>query len=271
MTQDGQATYIPRPTRRSVAKGAAWAVPAIAVAAAAPAYAASRATLTTSVCSLFYGGGTVNYQTHSMYLGVSSSTGSIPAGTTLTWTVAMGGTGNEVPTTNYSQNDSWTLTLSPAAGTVASTFTATLRFNTDYAINGTWCAPALVWTDIYSIRPGATVSVSTGGTVGSNGTLTTSGLSYTVAKRYPNSINQSGRSPHVYGTRSGAQTCWPAIQWSRLLSNNGYDNVTTYPAGTTVSTPCTWGSTSCTGTTGTSTPRASSTVQSGQYSQPQIC
>lgn len=268
MTESTSRTNV---SRRTIAKGAAWAVPAIAVASAAPAYAASRPAVATSVCNLFYGGGTINNQTHSIYLGVTSSTGVIPAGTRLTWTVSMSGSGNQVPTTNYSQNNIWTLSLSPASGTVATSFTATLTFNQDLTIGtGQWCAPALVWNDTFLIRPATTITVNTGGTVADSGSLATGGLTYTVAKRHPTSINQTGRAPHIYTTRTGAQTCWPSIQWSRLLSNNGYDNVTTYPSGTSVTAPCTWSSTSCTGTTGTSTPRASGPA-SGQYVTAQVC
>lgn len=261
-------------SRRTIAKGAAWAVPAIAVASAAPAYAASRQVLTTSVCQLFYGSGTVNYQTHSIYLGVTSDSGVVPAGTTLSWTVSMSGSGNEVPTTNYSPNDIWDISLSPAAGTVASTFTATLTFNQDLEIGtGTWCDPALVWTNVYAIRPATSVTVSSDGAVGGGaGTVSPGGLTYTVAKRHPTSVNQSGRSPHVYTSRSGVQACWPEIQYSRLITSNGKDNVTTYPAGTAVTTtPCTWNGTSCTGTSGTSTPRSSSTAQDSQYLQSAVC
>ena len=270
-------------SRRSVAIGAAWAVPAVAFAGAAPAFAASRRTVTGTICRLFYGSGTINYQVHSVYLGVTSSDGIIPAGTVLTWTftVSGGGSGtggnNLIPTTNYSANGSWTMTLSQATGTaITGTFTATLTFNADYNTGagpgGTWCAPALVWTDIYTIRPGASLSVTSTGSLPTNkGTFTGGSLSYTVARRHPTSINTSGRTPHVNVSKSGAQACYPEIQWSRLLSYDGYDNVTTYPAGTTVPNPCTWSVTSCSGTTGLSTPRAGATVQSSQYVTAQLC
>lgn len=263
-------------SRRTIAKGAAWAVPAIAVASAAPAYAASRPTVVAaSVCSLFYGSGTVNYQTHTINLGVTSSTGVIPAGTTLTWTVSMSGSDNEVPTTNYSQNNIWTLSLSQASGAVATSFTATLTFNQDYTLpdgaNSTWCAPGLVWTNIYSIRPATTVSVSTSGTVGDSGSLNPGQLTYDVAKRYDSS--SSNPIPHIYTTKSGSQACWPSIQYSRVLSANGRDNVTTYP--TDVIPPgsrCTWADYRCNSSaTGQSSPAYVAGPFADQFVQPAVC
>lgn len=108
-------------SRRSLAAGAAWAVPAIAIASAAPAMALS-AGVQGSICRLFYGDGTINTQTHSMYLGVTTTNGIIPKDTVISWTVCVtgGGSGtggtNEYPTTNYSANGSWTLTLSGTSG-----------------------------------------------------------------------------------------------------------------------------------------------------------
>ncbi len=271
------------PSRRTLAKGAAWAAPVVAVAATAPAFAASQPPVVSgSICQLFYGGGTINYQTHSMYLGVKSSTGIIPAGTVLSWNICVSGGGsgtggtNEVPTTNYSATAAWTLSLSQTSGNAITggCFTATITFNQNYTTGagpgGTWCAAALLWTDIYSIRPGASVSATSNAptgpvTSGGSGTLT-----YTAARRHPTSINSSGRTPHYYLTRSGTQNCYPAVQYSVLLSNTGYDNVTCYPSGTTVANPCNWDGLGCVGTTGLCAPREGG-VQGGQYTQPQLC
>ncbi|ROZ63044.1 hypothetical protein EDL96_08015 [Kocuria soli] len=179
-------------TRRRIVTTAAWTAPAVLAATAAPAYAASQNQITTSVCQLFYRGGRISYQTHSIYLGVTSTEGVVPRGTVLTWTVQVsgGGTGtggtNESPTTNYSQNNAWTLSVSPSTGTVPS----------------------------------------------NQGSVVDSSLSYTVARRHPSSVNSTGRTPHVYRTRSGGQSAYPTIRWSRLITNNGYDNVTRYPDNT---------------------------------------
>lgn len=96
-------------------------------------------------------------------------------------------------------------------------------------------------------------------------------LNYTVARRHPTAINTAGRTTHIYVSKSGRQTCWPEIRWSRLLSNDGADNVTCYPAGTVVSSPCTWGGTTCDTPAGTCTPKWTTTVQSAQYVTPKLC
>ncbi|MFZ2503371.1 MAG: hypothetical protein WAW88_11935, partial [Nocardioides sp.] len=99
-------------TRRSLARGAAWTLPVVAMAAPAPAFAASPPKITGTVCALFYGSGTINLQVHTITLGLTSDTGTIPAGTVMTWTVTQSGgsagTGgaNEVPTAATSA--SWT-------------------------------------------------------------------------------------------------------------------------------------------------------------------
>ena len=182
---------------RSIAKGDAWATPAIAIGATAPAFAASahKPTISGSICQLFYGSGTINQQTHSMYLGITTTTGTIPAGTTISWTICVSGGGgtSEVPTTNYSANGIWTLTLSPAT------------------------------------------------------------------------INTTGRTPHYFLTKSDTQTCYPPVQYSRVLSSNGTDNVTCYPSGTSVTSSCTWDGRFCnSSTTGLCTPPYVGGAQSGQ-------
>lgn len=276
-------------SRRTLAKGAAWAIPAVTVVGAVPAFAASGGpTVSGSICRLFYGDGTINYQTHSIYLGITTSTGIIPAGTTISWTIAVSGGGagtggtNEVPTTNYSANGSWTLSLDQTSGNaiVGGMFTVTIHFNTDYTTGagpgGTWCNAALVWTDIYSLRPGASISVSSNAPTGSGIVSGGSGtLSYTVARRHPTSVNTTGRTPHIYISKSGTQACYPGIGYSRLLNTNGTDNVTTYPAGTTLPTssnPCTWDGRFCwSATGGLSTPAYLGGAASGQYDTPQVC
>lgn len=202
-------------SRRTLAKGAAWSVPVIAVSAPAWAAAASRTVVGASICSLFYGSTTsVNYEVHSIYLGVTATDNLIPAGTTFTWTVTMSGSGNEVPTLNYSQNNSWTLSTSPAPGDVASSFTVTLRTNTAVSASSINCAPALVWNDIYSIKPATTVTISTKVTGTNLGGTTPSTLSYTVAKRTLTGINETGRRAHIYLSKSGGQTCYPTIRYT---------------------------------------------------------
>ena len=237
----------PAVRRRTLVKGAAWAIPSVVTAVAAPAYAASRPSVGGAVCQLFYRAGAgVNYQTHSMSLAVTSSTSSVPAGTVITWTVALsGGSVMEVPTTNYSANGRWTLATSPAAGTAATSFTVTLTVNnSDVTVSELNCTPRLIWNDTSSVTGGTTVSISST-TTGSNiGTGVASALSYRVAARYPTSVNSRGRRAHAYLSKSGGQACYPAIQYvmtaaSKLSTcgDNGNDTSTTYPDGTCARLP----------------------------------
>lgn len=202
-------------SRRTLAKGAAWSVPVIVASAPAWAAAASRTVVGASVCSLYYGStSSTSYEIHSIYLGVSATDNLIPAGTTFTWTVTMSGTGNEVPTLNYSQNNAWTLSTSPAPGEVATSFTVTLRTNTEVTASSINCAPALVWNSNYSIRPETTVTISTAATGTNLGGGTPASLTYTVAKRTPTGVNNTGRRAHIYRSKSGGQTCYPEIRYT---------------------------------------------------------
>lgn len=269
-------------SRRAVAQGLAWSVPAVAATAAAPAFAASPTTVGGSACSLFYGAGGTNNQTHEVSLGVTSTTGIIPAGTVLTWTITVGadpsGRTSGVPTTNYSANDLWDLTLSPSTGSIG-TLTATMRFNQDYNYGnpgGTWCAAQLVWNDTFILRPRAPMTVTSNGATTAPAGVTSAGtgtLAYTVAKRHPNSVNTTGRQPHVYTSKSGTQECYPAIGYSRVLNSNGTDNVTTYPAGVTPpGDRGAWdGRYAWPNATGQSSPAYRAGAASGQWNQPAVC
>lgn len=269
-------------SRRTIATGLAWSVPTMAAVSAAPAFAASHHTITNNVCQLFYGAGSVNTQTHSIHLGVASSSGTIPAGTELSWTVTVGtdpsGRASMVPVTDYSPNASWDLTLSQTTGSVG-TFTATLRFKQEVVLaapNTTWCGPTIIWDSSVELKPRAPITVTSNGVIKGPASVTSGGtgtLSYIAARRYAPTINDTGRAPHIYSSRAGVQTCYPAIQWSRLLSRNGYDNATTYPAGITPpGTRGTWNGTSVASSpTGQSTPVATSTVQSNQYVTAAVC
>lgn len=224
-------------SRRSVAKGAAWAAPVVLASSAIPAYAASRTQISGTVCGLFYGAGaSVNYQVHNISLGITSSTGLIPAGTTITWNFTMSGTGAmESPTTNYSQNNNWSLAVSPAPGTQTSSFTVTFTANANMTAAEINCGPRLIWNDTFSIKGGNTISMTSSVT----GALSTpSSLSYVVANRFPSSVNTSGRTPHRYLSKTGGQACYPDIQYvltgaSRhsVCGVNGSDTSTVYPDG----------------------------------------
>lgn len=273
----GETRQVGAASRRQVATGALWAVPTVVMSTAAPSLAASSAVITGKVCKLFYGSGTVNYQTHSIYWGVTSDTGTIPAGTVVKFTVIVdpstnpdGLTGWDVPTNEYPAGYSvtstagpWYISYSPARGTAltgSQSFTVVITFNEAYV--GSFCA-ASIWNDTFTLRPASTISIS-GATVTGAASAGTSGLSYQAARRYPNSINSTGRLPHVFISKSGLQSCYPPVQWSIVLSKTGADNVTTYPSGYTVPSPCTWDGLTCSGTTGTSIPRLGA-VQTAQF------
>lgn len=87
-------------SRRTVAKGAAWAVPAVTVANVTPALASSSQPIRAHVCSLsFPRGREPDIQSMKIRMGITSLTGQpIKAGTTLTWTLTcdssdLGGAG----------------------------------------------------------------------------------------------------------------------------------------------------------------------------------
>lgn len=240
-------------SRRSVAKGAAWAVPALTVGAPA-AYAAvsGSTTVTGSVCGITYDDGTESQQNMRVYLGVDTSTGIIPAGTTLTWTVnTSGGTAanNEVPTTNWSAGSTWTLTTSPAAGTVASSYTVTMTFASDLKVAdsgpASWCAAELLYTDVYSISPRTQIAVTSNAATGSGvGSSTSSSLTWVVPKRNSTS-NPSTGAPVATRYVSKTQGCYPSTTYIYKSGNvaargtngstcgdGGNNSSTIYPDGT---------------------------------------
>lgn len=204
-------------SRRNLTKGAAWASPVILATAVTPAYAASQIpTVTGFVDSLFYDPGTTTYQDHRMRLGVSSSTGTVPAGTTITWTInASGTTGNAAPALFFGADTAWSLTISPVAGTkTASTFVITLITNADVAASTlTGGAIQVVWNRTYQIKPKTVLSVSST-TTGSKVNGLPSALKYTVAKRMPATASDATRTAHIYTSRSGTQANYPSILYS---------------------------------------------------------
>ncbi len=226
-------------SRRTVARGAAWTVPVLSVAAAAPSLAASSPdpTVTGSICEIFYGSGAVNYQVMDVFLGVYTSTGVIPAGTIATWSVQTSQSA-AIPTTNYSDNNLWKLSLSPSTGSPTAHI-VTIAFLSEYdtGVSGptTWCAPRLVYNDTYPIRPKTDFTI-TSNAAGPDITLGGAGsLKWTVAKRHvPNTAMK-------FISKSGAQSCYPEVQYSHGERGNftgcgdeSNDTSTEYPDGTCV-------------------------------------
>lgn len=209
-------------SRRNIAKGAAWAAPAVVATSAIPAYAASADRSANapygSICSLFFGGGNVNSQTTSVYLKANSPDGMLYAGQTINWVFNM--SSGTVPGVNYPADGSWALTTSPAKGTVTNQFTVTLTVNRDIPVSAVDCGARLIWDGSGSagssnITPKSTLSVSSSGKSGSYSTT------ITIPKRYGTTVNDTSRTPlRIDGP------CYPTIQWSYLGNSTRYDRDT---------------------------------------------
>ncbi|MFW0170379.1 hypothetical protein [Rothia sp. P4278] len=211
----------PQISRRNIAKGAAWAAPAVIATSAIPAYAASTDRTPDdpplgTICSLFFGSGTVNSQTSKVKLAVQAPNDMLHAGDTVTWVVNM--SSGQVPGLNYSQNGAWTLTTDIPKGQTATQFVVTLTANQDVPVQDVNCVAAMIWdgsgsAESSNISPKSTLSVTSSG----NNTSYSSGT-ITIPKRYPTSVNKSGREPlRIDGT------CYPTVQWSYLGNTTRYD------------------------------------------------
>lgn len=209
-------------SRRNLAKGAAWAAPAVLTTSAIPAYASSQDRSTTpplgTICSLFFGGGNINSQTTSVYLSVQSEDGMIYAGQTVSWVFNM--SSGTVPGLNYPQDGAWTMTTSPAKGTATKQFTVILTANQDISVDRVNCLARLIWDGSASaqssnITPKSTLSVN------SSGNNTSYSSTITIPQRWGKSVNDSRRTPlRIEGT------CYPKIQWSDLGNSTRYDKDT---------------------------------------------
>lgn len=222
-------------SRRTIAKGAAWTAPALALSSAAVASAASSP-VDAVIGKLHFGSATINNVTHSIYLCAETTT-SFKAGTTVSWQICLAGSG-VVPNTSYNGwgggGSSWTFTTSPAAGTPITNgcFTVTLNVLSD--VNQTQLCPYVYWSsNLYPLTNNTQISVTPTVTGAPQGEA--NNLVYNVGKRHPSSVNKPGRVPFKYISKSGG--CWPEVNFTRLLPGNGYDNAVEYPAGTNVPTP----------------------------------
>ncbi|MDO5644504.1 MAG: hypothetical protein Q4G21_02260 [Dermabacter sp.] len=200
-------------SRRSIAKGVAWAAPTAVIATAIPAYAVSPK-VTGTVCQIFYGGGTVNVQTTNVHLDIVAPNG-VPAGTVLTWTVttdkAVG-----VPGLSTSGNNGWTLTTNLPKGTSTTSFTVTFRALQD---TGTLnCGPFMVW-DGSGSAGSSSIPVGTRITVASttSGTATgdNSSLTWTIPKRASTSI----AGPTAMRFVSSSTSCYPPVRYAFMAGN----------------------------------------------------
>ncbi|MFW0120193.1 hypothetical protein ACN08Y_09800 [Rothia sp. P5764] len=209
----------PQISRRNIAKGAAWAAPAVIATSAIPAYAAStQIPPLGTICSLYFGGGNRNSQTTSVYLAVESADGVIHAGQTVSWVVDM--SRGTVPGLNYPQDGSWTLTTSVPKGQSATQFVVTLTANQDVPVQNVNCVARMIWDGSASagssnISPKSTLSVT------SSGNNTSYSSKITIPQRYGTSVNDTSRTPlRIDGA------CYPKIQWSDLGNSTRYDKDT---------------------------------------------
>lgn len=206
-------------SRRNIAKGAAWATPAVVATSAIPAYAASQdRTANTpygSVCNLFFGGGGVNAQRTDIYLSVVSSTGVIKKGETVTWTInAPSASG--APVGNYAGDGGWAISSTGSNGN----FVVTLTTTRDVPVSEVNCLAKVVWDSSTSasstnVKPKSQVTVSSG-----SGDQSYS-LSMTIPQRYGTSVNDTRRTPLIING-----PCYPTIQWSNLGNSTNYNKDT---------------------------------------------
>lgn len=277
-------------SRRSVAKGAAWGVPALTLGApAAFAAASDPATVSSSICNLFYGGASTNQQTHTIFFQFASSTGTIAPGTIITHQVCVDPTTSpsngvwNIPQATYPDNGSFTTTFTDASGAPLASnaqvsgkqcFNVIFTFKKAVDPSTYGCLTGIIWNDTAVLRPASTVTVSTNTAVtgpgvsnGGSGTL-----AYQAASRYAQGINSPGRRPHYFQSKGGVVTCYPSVTSSQVLQSDGFDDVVCFPSGTTItSARCNWGTSSCTASpTGLCTPPAKTGV-TGQTTVPSMC
>lgn len=201
-------------SRRNIAKGAAWATPAVLATSAIPAYAAST-TPYGSICRLYFAGGSVNAQRTDIYLSVVSPTGVIPKGQTVTWAVNAPAASGP-PVGNYAQDGGWAISSTGSNGS----FTVTLTTTRDVPVSEVNCQAKIVWDSSSSasstnIRPKSQVTVSSSSPDGS------SSLSMTIPQRFGTKVNDTRRSPLVING-----SCYPTIQWSNLGNSTNYNKDT---------------------------------------------
>lgn len=240
-------------SRRTFTKGAAWSVPAVMVATASPAVAASpeKPQLAGSVCRIFFGTGGVNGQRTQIVFLPKSSDGTIKKGDTFVYDISFSNPVG-VPATNTNSSE-FTMSVSPAPGTSTSSMRLTITADQDNPPSLTSCTnstPFLAWSDSSSgndpvMPPQTRIDItSAGGTRDGQPTEGAAGLSFSVPKRYPDSLNRRGRVATQYHSRSGLQDTFPETRYSirgnvdnarlRTCGDDGNGTSTVYPDGTCV-------------------------------------
>ncbi|MGQ4543204.1 hypothetical protein ACUH90_00930 [Dermabacteraceae bacterium P7054] len=207
-------------SRRTIAKGAAWAVPATIVASAAPAMASSvPGVAQPTICNLFFGTGGVNGQRTEIHFGLKPTGTRLKPGQKYTWTVSSSSStgGMDVPNLNYSQTGRWTLTTNQAAGNPSSSFTVTLTIVAeDVTDTEIGCNLALLWdnsnsANSSSITPQTVVDM----TYEANGGEKSGGLKVQMPRRW--SRTQGRPMPNTatkFIAKSGNQDKFPSVRYS---------------------------------------------------------
>ena len=134
-----------RPTRRSIVRGAAWSIPVVAIAATAPAFAASTdATSASASSALKWTGQTDTLKHVSWDLSISTGTRALSSVTVLFTYVPNGGGGSgtftvlEMWTFAPTLGQQWTVSGIPAGGSNSATATSpagTFAANTTHSIH----------------------------------------------------------------------------------------------------------------------------------------
>lgn len=167
-------------SRRSIARGAAWAVPAAAVSVAAPAYAASPET-TLRLCRIEFGASDVNSIATKFYPGFETTETTIRANTKFTWTITSDKNFG-IPDTQDATNANYAWSFNPSTQSTSNyaKITATLTFTRDTPAAEIAC-PALddhslylSWAQgaAYKMPQGATVTVTSNSPSGATDSVT---------------------------------------------------------------------------------------------------
>lgn len=219
-------------SRRSLALGAVWAAPAIALAPAAPAFAASKPVGSWgTICRIFYGDGTVNAQRMEVRLGFQHDGSGYKLNQPYTFVFNFD---KAVGTPTISASSFFSSTVTPSNG--GRTITVKITFTTAPTTNPYCGSIAINWDPGTQVLPPETTV--TASATGPNSTATASQLSWKVPQRYDGTT--SNNKPHYYISRWGAQTCYPETRYSYFSKSSsswtacgvdGNDTSTVYPGG----------------------------------------
>lgn len=222
-------------SRRTIAKGAAWSVPAVMIASAAPAAAASERTphIAGFACMLYFGTGGVNGQRTQIFPGFISDDGVIKAGDTAVYNFEFS---NSVKVPTIPQSPEFDTKIDPPTGTDTTKFTLTVTAKQDNPPSLTTCngaSPSLNWSDSASsndsvMPPKTRIKMTSQGYRNGEPTEGSAGLTFEVPQRFPTSINKAGRTPLKFIEKSGLQTKFPAVKFTiRGNVDNGRNRVCT--------------------------------------------